>query len=123
MTLFIDTTAEKTFIALYSGQNLIDKKAWRGQAQLSAQLLDKIENLLHKNNKNKADLSAILINPGPGSYSDLRVGITTANFLAFSLDIPVVAAKKKKRALLKSKKFTSPVMPNYSLPASGVKPH
>lgn len=49
--------------------------------------------LLLKNISNVVDfkkLKGIIVNEGPGEFSALRIGISTANALAFALNIPIV---------------------------------
>jgi len=87
---------------------------------ISQTLLLAIDKLL-KNQKAKiTDLKAIVVSQGPGSYTGLRVGISVANALGFTLQIPVIPTKEKdlKKAVSKiasqnlPQKFT-PVFPIY----------
>src|SRR5699024_3404058 len=48
-----------------------------------------IENMLKKANIEPKDLTEIVVANGPGSYTGLRIGITTAKTLAYALNIPV----------------------------------
>ena len=39
------------------------------------------------------DINAIEVNPGPGSFTGVRVGVSVANALSYALDIPVNGKK------------------------------
>jgi hypothetical protein len=122
--LSLDTTRELTKIALYSVQGkLIDRYEWPARFSQSEELLQKVDTLLHKNQLSKKDLRGIIINRGPCSYTGVRVGITTANLLAFSLNIPILGIKDEKDDferkvfdLITLNSFNEPVEPFYDRP-------
>ncbi len=49
------------------------------------------EEILKENALKGSDLSAIAVSKGPGSYTGLRIGVSAAKGLCFSLDIPLIA--------------------------------
>ena len=65
------------------------------------------------------NLDAILVNIDQGSYTGVRVGVTVANTLAWSLDRPVLGYKNDNldavlsQALLMPSHFTKSVLPTY----------
>jgi tRNA threonylcarbamoyladenosine biosynthesis protein TsaB len=66
---------------------------WDSGRDLSDQLLARILSTLTDAGHQLSDLTAIAIFAGPGSFTSLRIGHTTANALADSLGIPVVGAQ------------------------------
>ena len=50
-----------------------------------------ITQVLEQANISKNDLQAIAVSKGPGSYTGLRIGVSTAKGLCFALDIPLLA--------------------------------
>lgn len=49
---------------------------------------------LEKENFKQADITEVEVNPGPGSFTGTRIGVTIANALGFALGIPVNGQKK-----------------------------
>ncbi|MCF6308541.1 MAG: tRNA (adenosine(37)-N6)-threonylcarbamoyltransferase complex dimerization subunit type 1 TsaB [Flavobacteriaceae bacterium] len=50
-----------------------------------------IEDVLHKAKINKLQLDAVAVSKGPGSYTGLRIGVSSAKGLCFALDIPLIS--------------------------------
>lgn len=87
--LIIDTSdSQETIVGLR-----INSKEYflKGKSKvLKAQnVLPLITKILKRHKLKPADLTAIKVNRGPGSFTGLRVGIAVANTLAWSLKIPV----------------------------------
>lgn len=121
--LYLDTLGDGTEIGIFIKDKMLASKKWNGKADLSETLLVRIEELLKHCKLKLSDLNQITVNPGPGSYTGLRIGITVANFLAWSLKIPIVAARicNKKLTItgVKNRQF---ILPKYQRPADITKP-
>lgn len=50
-----------------------------------------IEEVIQETGCEFADLQAIAVSKGPGSYTGLRIGVSTAKGLSYALNIPVIA--------------------------------
>jgi tRNA threonylcarbamoyladenosine biosynthesis protein TsaB len=50
-----------------------------------------IEQLMTEGEFQYSDLDAVAVSKGPGSYTGLRIGVSTAKGLGYALDIPVMA--------------------------------
>ena len=112
MIIFIDTTKEESTIALCDDKNIIiDKTVWTSKADHTDKVLVALDQLFKKNKVEKSDLQKIIVDNSDGSYTALRVGVTIANFLGYSLDIPVEALNQKDQ----EKNFTQAVLPKYSM--------
>lgn len=89
MILFINTQdTKKVEVALKKEGEVVD--SLEDSNQFGSQvLLPLIEKLLERTNLEYTDLEAIEVTTGPGSFTGLRVGVSVANALAYSLGIPV----------------------------------
>lgn len=85
MKLYIDTSNSKN-IRLKVGKKEFKHRAKSNKSQ---ELLNFIDNILKKNGIALNKITEIEINPGPGSYTGLRVGVSVANTLAYTLGVPV----------------------------------
>ncbi|HSX08938.1 MAG TPA: tRNA (adenosine(37)-N6)-threonylcarbamoyltransferase complex dimerization subunit type 1 TsaB [Candidatus Saccharimonadales bacterium] len=93
IVLLIDTTNNKEMtVGLKIDEKEIIKKRSldRRKAQVVLPLL---EELLKEKELELKDLTAIEVNPGPGSFTGIRVGLTIANTLGYLLHIPVNGEK------------------------------
>ena len=88
--LAIDTATEKFSLAISEGSN-----TWFFQADAglrhSELLMEGIDLLMKKAALKPADLEGIVCSGGPGSFTGLRIGFSTAKGLALPLDIPFVS--------------------------------
>jgi len=57
----------------------------------AAKLTILIEEILKQTGRKMQDLSAVAVSMGPGSYTGLRIGVSTAKGLCYALDIPLIA--------------------------------
>ena len=96
MELIIDTSENQniTLELLLNGKSLVIKKFEAAFSQ-AERLLPEIDSLLILLNKTVKDLKEIKVANSGGSFTALRIGIVTANTLAYSLDIPVTSLDGK----------------------------
>lgn len=98
MILKIDSTNREKIIVTFGDEKIIE-----GQKLGSQILLPMIVKILKKQKAVFADISEVIVNTGPGSFTGTRVGVAVANALGFALNIPV-NGKKGKIALPKYEK-------------------
>ncbi|WP_026904028.1 tRNA (adenosine(37)-N6)-threonylcarbamoyltransferase complex dimerization subunit type 1 TsaB [Pedobacter glucosidilyticus] len=91
LILHIETATSTCSVALAEGGVFLDKIE-RTEANIhAASLTVFIDELLKRNQKSFKELNAIAVSMGPGSYTGLRIGVSTAKGLCFALDIPLIA--------------------------------
>ena len=90
MLLAIDTSTEMAGLALVKDSRLLAELTWHCGQNHTIQLLPQLNSLLDKIGANLQSVTGIVVARGPGSFNGLRVGISTAKGLAFSLNAPIV---------------------------------
>lgn len=70
-----------------------------------------IQDVLKKANKSLKNVDAIAISKGPGSYTGLRIGVSSAKGLCYALDIPLIATNTLKTLALQVDKQNGIIVP------------
>ena len=106
LLLAIETTTKNCSVALFENSNLISYKEKNSNEYSHAELLTFfIEEVVKKSTITLKEVDAIILSKGPGSYTGLRIGTSTAKGLCYSLDIPLISVSTlRSMALLISKK-------------------
>jgi tRNA threonylcarbamoyl adenosine modification protein YeaZ len=90
MMLYIDVSDSNTARIGLVDSKRVEDFTWETSNNLSETLLDKITELLKKQELTFRDLTKLGVVVGPGHFSRIRSGVTTANALAFALNIKVI---------------------------------
>ena len=89
--LHIETATKACSVALSkNGVCLEVKESLDEQFSHGEQLTLYIQEILENNGLKPTDLSAVSVTSGPGSYTGLRIGVSTAKGLCFALGIPLI---------------------------------
>ncbi len=89
MILAIDTSGSLASVAVYDGR-ILAETTWRSGRQHSRALVGAITHVLYLAGVERTAITALALAGGPGSYSGLRVGASTAIGLGLALGVPVV---------------------------------
>ena len=101
--LLLDSSNVYLSVGLAKDGKVVDKifyEAWQRQSEM---MVTEVGNILKRNNVDKSELDGVVVGAGPGSYTGVRIGVTIAKTIAYSLKIKVYA--KSSLSLLKHKEF------------------
>ncbi len=91
LILNFDTSTKICSVALAEGEKILsfrENDEGRNHASLLTVFIDEV---LREAGKSPSELDALAVSKGPGSYTGLRIGISTAKGMAYALNIPVMA--------------------------------
>ena len=91
LILQIETSTSSCSIALSENGTTLFVKEQNERNIHASHITLFIEEVLRLAGKKPADLSAVAVSKGPGSYTGLRIGVSTAKGLCYALDIPLIA--------------------------------
>lgn len=89
MIVLFDTSTPLSKIIFIDGQWRKDNE-WQSDRNLAKGLLKYLHDEMQKIDKDFSDISGIGAYRGPGSFTGLRIGLTVANTIADSQNIPIV---------------------------------
>ncbi len=81
-SLFIDTATELGSIALYNNDTLLFSKQFSSQLKHLQAIHPSINEMLTETKTELEDIDVIGVDIGPGSFTGIRIGVTTARTLA-----------------------------------------
>jgi len=114
MELAIDTSTDTASLALIQDNQVLAELTWRSGQNHSTQLLPNLNHLLDQSKLSLQSLTGIIVARGPGSFNGLRVGISAAKGLAFSLGIPVVGISSLEAEAYQYAELGLPVCPIFN---------
>ncbi len=88
MILAIETSTPVCSVTLMKNLRMIEKRS-TGKGEHSEKLFLFIDELLSRQKSTVSDLTAILLNKGPGSYTGLRIGAAAVKGLLFQQELPL----------------------------------
>lgn len=88
--LGIDTSNYQLGIALVNDDEVIGEYITNIKKNHSLRAMPAVETLMQECNVKPAELDKIVVASGPGSYTGVRIGVTIAKTLAWTLNVPVV---------------------------------
>jgi len=88
--LGIETATEVCSVSLLRDGNIIAVKESAGNNEHSRLLTPFIHLVIEESGISLSQIDAVAVSMGPGSYTGLRIGVSTAKGLCFSLDKPLI---------------------------------
>ena len=89
--LSIETATESCSVALSDGSQVLAIRESAGANEHSSLLTVYIEELLKETGLQLSETDAVAVSMGPGSYTGLRIGVSVAKGLCYSLGKPMIA--------------------------------
>lgn len=121
MILTLRTDKPEAEIGLYDGQEEVVYETWEAHRALAETLHTKLDALLKSEQLTLQDVTGIIAYKGPGSFTGLRIGLSSANALAYALGVPISAGSGENWILdgieaLRGGAGTKVAMPEYGAP-------
>ncbi|MFA6468688.1 MAG: tRNA (adenosine(37)-N6)-threonylcarbamoyltransferase complex dimerization subunit type 1 TsaB [Bacteroidota bacterium] len=91
MILAIETATEVCSTAVVHQQTVLSVRSVQEKNIHSERLMTLINEVLTESKCSKEQLDAVAVSIGPGSFTGLRIGLSTAKGLALALNIPLIA--------------------------------
>jgi len=91
LILGIETSTKICSVAISDGEKILALREEGGEYSHAEKVMAFIEDVLKESKVDLKDVDAIAVSKGPGSYTGLRIGVSTAKGLCYSLDKPLIS--------------------------------
>lgn len=109
--LAIDTSNLVMGVAILDGEDVLGEVITYLKKNHSLRLMPAITELMKEVGVKPKDLERIIVAHGPGSYTGVRIGVTTAKALAWSLQIPIVGVSSLEVLAQNGRYFNGSISP------------
>ncbi|NTW35799.1 MAG: tRNA (adenosine(37)-N6)-threonylcarbamoyltransferase complex dimerization subunit type 1 TsaB, partial [Syntrophobacteraceae bacterium] len=90
MILAVDTSTPQIGLALYDGARVLAESLWISKARQTVELAPAVAEMLARTGQTIAEVTALAVALGPGSFTSLRVGLSFVKGLALSRNLPLI---------------------------------
>ena len=89
-SLLINTSTKRLIIGIVEDDKVLYEYNDTNSNELSSKIMPIIDEVFTKTNLKPVDIDTIFVTNGPGSFTGIRIGLTIAKVMAWSLKIKVV---------------------------------
>ena len=89
LNVILDSSATYLTVGIMDEKGLIDYVSYPAWQSQSEKMIPELKSLLERNNFSVNAISGVIVGVGPGSYTGLRIALTSAKVIALSLNIPL----------------------------------
>ncbi|MCE7790816.1 tRNA (adenosine(37)-N6)-threonylcarbamoyltransferase complex dimerization subunit type 1 TsaB [Salipaludibacillus sp. CUR1] len=109
--LAVDTASYVMGVALLKDGNPLGEIVTHQKKNHSVRLMPAIRTLFSETDMKPGDLDRIVVSEGPGSYTGVRIGVTTAKTMAWALNIPVIGVSSMEMLAQNARHFQGVISP------------
>ncbi len=88
--LILDSSTKETLVGISQESNVISEKSWVSNNNESRTLLPNLKNIIESNKIEIGNISEIYIVIGPGGFSSLRIGLSTAKSMSIAKGMKII---------------------------------
>ncbi|NGZ74829.1 tRNA (adenosine(37)-N6)-threonylcarbamoyltransferase complex dimerization subunit type 1 TsaB [Saccharibacillus alkalitolerans] len=106
--LALDTSSAAQAVAVLDENGVLYESCNPAERNHSVNLLPEIERALRESGTDKRELAGIAVGIGPGSYTGVRIAVTSAKTLAWALKLPIAAVSSLEAQAASGREAASP---------------
>ncbi len=112
--LAIDTSTLVMGVALVDENHVLGEVTTNMKKNHSVRLMPMVARLMEELELKVSDLDAVAVASGPGSYTGVRIGVTTAKTIAWSRNIPLIGVSSLAALAMNGVRFEGMVVPLFN---------